>query len=272
MYKLICVDLDGTLLNTHSKVSPSNKKAIRKALDAGIDVAIVSGRPNCFTIRIMDQISGRMGHITFNGAYYRIGNKTKSYPVDFDTVKKVAELAKKYDVRTYFKNKNLSLCTKSDPGMLDYDNFKEQTPIKDRMDMYYNVDVEEYFKHKKMDVLKIFAWDDDLNPNSEIIHELKKLDKVNLFVYDDYFEMCSCDTNKGKAIVNVCKDLGIDLKDVVCIGDSYNDVAMLEVAGLSIAMGNAPQKVKDKCDKVTLTNDENGVAYAIENFVFGGEE
>ena len=57
-YKLICVDLDGTLLDSNQRLSSVNKKAIIKALDAGIEVAIVSGRPNCFTMRIMNQIDG----------------------------------------------------------------------------------------------------------------------------------------------------------------------------------------------------------------------
>lgn len=266
MYKLICVDLDGTLLDSHSRVSLRNKEAIRKALDSGINVAIVSGRPNCFTIRIMDQISGRMGHITFNGAYYRIANKSKTFPIDPEVVNNIAAMAKAYQVRLYFKNKNLCLCTKSDPGILDYDRFKEQTPIKDRMDMYYNVDVVEYLKTHQMNVLKIFAWDEEWDNCAKIAKILAAEKRINLFVYDDYFELSSAQTSKGKAIVNVCKDLDIPLDEVMCIGDNFNDMPMFEVAGLSVAMANAPQQVREYCDKVTLSNDENGVAYAIEHY------
>lgn len=272
MYKLICIDLDGTLLDTRQRVSTKNREAIRKALDQGIEVAIVSGRPNCFTIRIMNQISGRMGHITFNGAYYRIANKTRQFPIPKEAVMKVAKLAQKYHVRTYFKNKNLSLCTKSDPGILDYDQFKSQTPLKDQMDMLYNVDVVDVLSNQDINILKIFAWDENLENVHKMREELKEIDGINLYLYDENFEMSSEDTSKGKAIQNVCADLGIQLDEVVCIGDNYNDLSMFEVSGLSVAMENAPRKIKEMVDKVTLTNDESGVAYAIENFVLKENE
>ena len=272
MYKLICIDLDGTLLDTRQRVSAKNKDAIRKALDKGIEVAIVSGRPNCFTIRIMNQISGRMGHITFNGAYYRVANKTKQFPIDPDTVKKIAKLAKKYNVRVFFKNKNLSMCTKSDPGILDYDQFKAQTPLKDQMDMLYNIDVDQILEEQDIDILKIFAWDTDLDAVRKMREELLDMEGINLYLYDEYFEMSSDQTSKGKAILNVCKDLGIKPEEVVCIGDNYNDLPMFEIAGLSVAMENAPKEIKAKVDKVTLTNDQSGVAYAIENFVLKENE
>ncbi len=267
MYKLICIDLDGTLLDSKKRVSVTNKDAIKQALDEGVQVAIVSGRPNCFTIRIMQNIDDRMGHITFNGAYYRIADKSKTFPIADAVVKKVARLAKQENIRVYFKNKNTSLCTKEDPQILDYDMFKHTIPEKDRMDMYYNVDVEEYLQTHSMEVLKIFAWDENMQGKANVIHEVREESDVNLFVYDDYFELCSSSTDKGKAIVEVCKELGFKNNEVVCIGDNLNDMAMFEIAGLSIAMGNASDKIKESCDKVTLSNDENGVAHAIRNYV-----
>lgn len=272
MYKLICVDLDGTLLDTHLRISSKNKQAIRSALDSGIDVVIVSGRPNCFTIRIMDQISGRMGHITFNGAYYRVENKTRKFPIDPVTALKVARLAQEYNVRMYFKNKNLAICNKSDIGSLDYDNFREQTPVKDRMDIYHNVDVVNYLTNHGMEILKIVALDDDELAMAKVVEKMATDKTVNLYAYEDYFEMSSSDTSKGMAIVNMAKDLGIELQDVVGIGDAFNDMSMLEVVGLPIAMGNAPDKVKNICKKVTLSNEESGVGYAIEHFVLEANE
>lgn len=267
MYKLVCVDLDGTLLDSHQRVSSTNKEAIRKALDHGIEVAIVSGRPNCFTTRIMNQIDDRMGHVTFNGAYYRIAGKTNSIPIRFDTVKEIAKIARKYNIRIYFKNKNLALVTKSDPGVLDYDKYKDQTAPKDRIDFHYYVDVITYFEENQMDVLKIFAWDNNREALYKAGEEIKKLPGINYFEYEDYFELSSDETSKGKAIVKVAEELGIKPEEVVCIGDNFNDVPMFEIAGLSVAMENAPRKVKEMCDVVTLTNDENGVAHAIYEYV-----
>lgn len=267
MYKLICIDLDGTLLDSHQRVSSTNKKAIRKALDQGLEVAIVSGRPNCFTMRVMNQIDHRMGHVTFNGAYYRIAGKSNYFPIDKDVVKEIAKLARKYNVRVYFKNKNLGLCTKSDSGILDYDNYKEQTAPKDRIDFHYYVDAVTYFEENETDILKIFCWDNNVEGLRKLADEVEKLPHINFFRYDDYFELSSDQTSKGKAILKVSEELGFKPEEVACIGDNFNDVPMFEIAGLSIAMENGPKQVKEMCDVVTLTNDENGVAYAIDNYI-----
>jgi len=266
-YKLICVDLDGTLLDSNQRLSSVNKKAIIKALDAGIEVAIVSGRPNCFTMRIMNQIDKRVGHITFNGAYYRVAGKTKRFPIDFDVVKEIARLAREYNIRIYFKNKNLGLCTKSDPGIMDYDKYRDITEPKDLLDFHYYVDAPTYFDENKMDVLKIYCWDDNLEQLHKLGDEVSKLPHINFFRYPYYFECCSNETNKGLAIEKVSEELGIKKEEIVCIGDNFNDVAMFKVAGLSIAMENAPKAVKEQCDIVTLTNNEDGVAYAIDNYI-----
>ncbi len=267
MIQLICIDLDGTLLNTKHQVSERNKKAIQEAIAKGVKVAIVSGRPNCFTIRIMDQISDQMGHITFNGAYYRIADKTKQYKIDDQVVKKLASMVKKHDAFAYFKNKNLSLATKTDQHILDYDMFKEQTPIKDRMDMYYEVDVEEYLKQNEMAILKILFFEPK-HKIRELMKEVRTLKQyINIFEYDNYVEMSAIQSNKGLAIVNVCQELNIPLSDVMCVGDNFNDIPMFEVAGLAIAMENAPDAVKQVCHELTKTNDEDGVACAIEKHV-----
>lgn len=267
MYKLICIDLDGTLLNSKGMVTSTNKKAVRRALDEGVHVAIVSGRPNCFTIRIMNQISGRLGHITFNGGYYRISNKTRKFSINQEIIKEIGRLAKEFDVRVFFKNKNLSLCTKDDIHAFDYDQFRDITPPKDRMEFKYNVDIEAYATTHEMEVLKIIVIDDHVEQVKAFEKEVSKLGGLNIYSYPHTFEASSDLASKGNGIREVCADLGIELHEVACIGDNFNDLSMFEVAGLSIAMGNAPEKVKEKCDKVTLTNEEDGVAYAIEEFI-----
>jgi hypothetical protein len=73
--------------------------------------------------------------------------------------------------------------------------------------------------------------------------------------------------NKGYGLKAVAKHYNIPLEQTIAIGDNFNDVPMLEAAGLSVAMGNAEPEVKEMCDIVTRTNDEHGVAYAIRQFV-----
>lgn len=268
MYKLICVDLDGTLLDGKQQISEKNKQAINDAIDAGLEVAIVSGRPNCFTIRIIEQINDKMGHITFNGAYYRIANKTKTFPIEQSVLKRLAKIAMDNNMTVYFKNKNLSLCTKEDRGYLDYDKYKDQIPKRDIMDMHYHVDLVDYLEHNKMEVLKIMFLVDEREIFDKVATQIYEDTKgLHVFEYPHFLEMSSNHTSKGLAIEDVCKELNIDLSQVVCIGDNLNDVPMLKVAGLSVAMGNAVEEVKEMCDVITTSNEENGVAHAIYTHV-----
>lgn len=262
MIKLLCLDLDGTVLNSEGEISNKNILAIRKAIKNGIKVVIVSGRPNCFASMIANKIDPSVGYITFNGAFYKLGDNEKYFSIPKIATKKIAELAKKYNVRTFFKNRNLSLCTKSDPKTLNYDDFRDETPVNDRMDLYYNVDIVDYLAHHDFEVLKILTWDDEYLDMQE---EVLNIEGINVFCHEHegYFELCSSETNKGKAIQNLVDNMEIDIEEVMAIGDSFNDISMFEVVGTSIAMGNAPDKIKEITDYVTKSNDENGVAEVI---------
>lgn len=270
MEKLICLDLDGTLLNENNEVSQANIDAIKAAIKLGNKVVLVTGRPNCFTARVTRMLGFDLGQITFNGGHYEIDGIIKNYPIDENITKKIAHLAKKYDVRTFFKKKNLSLCTKSDPKTLDYDDYKDETPKDAQMDMYYDVDVEAWLENNTGEFLKILTWDGE---NTDAFYEeVSKLDYIKVFKHETYFELCNENTDKGMAVESLANNLNIDLKDVICIGDSYNDLSMFKKAGLSIAMGNADDYIKSQCDHTTLTNNESGVAYAINKWVLNSEE
>ena len=82
-----------------------------------------------------------------------------------------------------------------------------------------------------------------------------------------YYDVADINTSKGNGVKMVCKALNIDLKDTISIGDDYNDVSMFEVTGFSVAMGNANEEVKKKAKYVTLTNNEEGVAFVLENLL-----
>ena len=105
----------------------------------------------------------------------------------------------------------------------------------------------------KAELKKLLALNSEITVTSSMPHNLEIGGKT---------------TSKAKAIAALCEILGIDEKNVLAAGDSPNDEAMIKAAGIGVAMGNAEEEVKACADFVTLTNQEDGVAYAIEKFVF----
>lgn len=263
MLKMICIDLDGTLLNSNNEVSDANKKAIIYALNKGIKVMLVSGRPNCFASRIASNIDKRIGIITFNGGYYRIDDQEYYFPIDEKVVRHLAQIAMEDNVRTFIKNRNTSICNKDDPHTLDYDKYRDQTAKEDQMDLYYNVDFNDYLAKHQINALKLLTWDGGYEQMEEIA---KTYPQIKVFSHEHYFEICNAQTDKGMAIEQVCTNEHIALKDVMCIGDGDNDKVMFAIAGISVAMGNASESVKESCDYITDTNDNDGVSKAIMQF------
>ena len=86
-----------------------------------------------------------------------------------------------------------------------------------------------------------------------------------------YYEVMPKGLSKGASIIEACKIFGIDIKDTIVFGDEMNDISMFEVAGTGVAMGNAVESIKNIADYVTKSNNEDGIAYYLENFVLNKE-
>jgi Cof subfamily protein (haloacid dehalogenase superfamily) len=84
-----------------------------------------------------------------------------------------------------------------------------------------------------------------------------------------YLEFTHIDATKGRAVEKLSSILGIKQDEIICIGDSYNDISMIQYAALGVAMANSPQAVKEKADYISKTNDEDGVAAVINKFILG---
>jgi Cof subfamily protein (haloacid dehalogenase superfamily) len=113
-------------------------------------------------------------------------------------------------------------------------------------------------------------WINPTEKTKSLHHELGEHfgDKLNCHPSSPiYLEFVSPTASKGNAIAEIGNIYGIDKSEMIAIGDNYNDISMLQYAGLGIAMGNAPNDIKDLCDHVTCSNDDSGVADVIEKFI-----
>lgn len=272
MIKLIASDLDGTALNG-GKLSDKNKAAIQKAVDAGIEFVVSTGRALYAVPKDFYDIKEFKYAITCNGACLcnvRTSEVLRKYKVETDDVKNLIAISKKYNVTfevfTGGHRGHIDKKYHEDPvkyGMLpNLVNYIRESRAPEE-------DIYEYIS-EHMDDVDNFAF---VTPTKEIhdsiAEEVKILcpNTLQVIAEPQWVEVMNINSGKGKGVKHLAEYLGIDMSEVACIGDGDNDIEMLELAGLSIAMGNGSDGCKNVSDYVTLDVAEDGVAFAIEKML-----
>lgn len=255
---LIALDLDGTLLNSSEQISAANRSAIAAALGVGIRVVLVTGRGADTPAAFAQELQLNLPIICSHGALtkdFLSGKVLENIPVPLQYAVPMIEFAEAHGIdcavyvdeafhriegtHTYMDDMNgpfwrdvasFAPILTSAPTMIRFLGRDAVRAIKDK---FGNLPV--HFKH-------------------EIWGEFEEL------------AVTSIDATKKNALVRLCADLKIPAEHVMAVGDSRNDVPMLRWAGIGVAMANAASEVQDAADYVTSSNDEDGVARAIERF------
>ncbi|WP_277613960.1 Cof-type HAD-IIB family hydrolase [Neobacillus muris] len=280
--KLIAIDLDGTLLSLENSITNENLQALQKAQKEGHIIMICSGRAPEDIEQILKKYDFSCPIAGSNGTLVQAEGKLLAN-VSMNR-ENVAQLACKLDVeripyRVYTskgifvpadwsERVALTIEGKRIEGMSDglYKRITEQPQKSDLL--HYMDDYHELMDIKSLTVQKFFVLIFDREKKTEIITYLNGISGIVTTSSGPWnLEVMDQNGNKGHALKKAAEYFGIPLADTVAIGDNFNDVPMLEAAGLSIAMGNADPAVKELCDTVTLSNAENGVAYAFEHFL-----
>ncbi len=261
--KLVAMDMDGTLLDENMELSTRNATALRRLKDAGITPCLSSGRPPRGLKKFRDQLGFELPLITFNGAEVLIPPSEK--PIYANELNHhVAEEAFKLGVEkgahvVIWQSDELIMCADTQP-------LREYQSMSNAPYLFYSDDID----LSALSLRKVL-WKHE-NPTfiANWREEMGKHFKGRLNVAtssENLLEFVSVDVPKGVALKRLCDNLGIDISQTAVFGDGYNDLPMLEVAGVSIAMANACDEVKSRCDKVTLSNTQNGVADYIEKYI-----
>ncbi|MCO7125072.1 Cof-type HAD-IIB family hydrolase [Sporolactobacillus shoreicorticis] len=274
MIKLIAMDMDGTLLNKHREISWGNLKALRYARSKGVTLAIASGRAFFDIESKMTELDMETHLIGTNGATIH-SSDGKLLGADFlnreDALEIVKELAAQHyyigvysehhiyvpeDGTTWLRAELKRLGIHEDRSV----GFQGAT----RDDFYRFVDDWNVFKNRTTEFSKIiiFSFDDDKLKKARDVYEAKHKYSI-VSSGTGNFEIMPPNVSKGNALDHLAHYLNIPLGQVMAIGDNYNDLSMFEVAGVSVAMGNANDDIKAVCDRVTKNYDEDGVAHAI---------
>lgn len=273
-YKLICIDMDGTLLNNEGEVSEENKLALEKAKDKGIEIAITTGRIYYSAKYFSDLIGINTPIISSNGAYVKRKDDDKvifENPIPKDTLLKIYELVKGHGLHINFNTWDTVIREEELPSDHAYVLTNNMLSENEQIKFIVNEDLIPSLHELDGKILKGIVIDsvnkDKLIAAKEDIikHFGDKLHVVSSG--HDNFEIMLGTSSKGNAVKELAKDLGISRDEVMCIGDSENDLSMIQYAGLGVAMGNAFDSLKEAADYITDSNVNNGVAKAIEKFI-----
>lgn len=239
--KLIALDIDGTLITKDHQISKKTKKAIEKALSRGVNVMLSTGRPPEKCHNYCDELKLTSYLITASG-----GEIWSPHGEIFERHLHEAEL-----VQTLFKmGSELEL----NMWLISTTKVFENGIYPDDFNAY--------------DWLKIGFFSDDAAKLTEMKHKLADYTGIEITnSHPTNIEVNPEGVSKAAALIKVCKELGIRMDQVMAVGDSLNDYTMIEQSGLGIAMGNAQPEIKQIADFITESNEEDGVAVAIEKFV-----
>lgn len=266
MYKLIALDMDGTLLTSDKTISERTKSAIEQAREAGVKVVLASGRPIDGMQSKLDElhIDGDNEFVVyFNGSMVKeIGtNKViHSAVINGKQAKQVAALATKLGADCHAFSTEHGLIT---PKLNEY------------------TDVESSINQIPVTVMDFDSLEDD-HPiiKAMIVGSPETITAVSKAIPQEYrqqftvvqsapifLEFLNKESNKGVGVKAIADHLGITEKEVICMGDAENDHHMIEYAGLGVAMENAMSQTKAIADLITDSNDNDGVAKVIEDYI-----
>lgn len=274
--KLVALDLDGTLFDNSSRISERNLTAIRSITDKGIHVVISTGRP--FEGIPFDQIKGTGINyaITANGSgIYEISTGKCLYEnaMDEELVTPILNFLLTRDIHmdAFIGGKGYTpvQCVETAQKLTVPSSIKNYIiTTRTRLDNILQFIHEYQLKVQKM-TLNFYPAADGTLIDRETVRKFLVSNPSITTVCGGYnnLEFTRADANKGVGLRKLAEILGVNPDATMAIGDTENDLAIIEAAGIGVAMGNATDAVKAKADYVTTSNTEDGVAAAIEHFI-----
>lgn len=261
-YKLIAVDIDDTLLNTQKQITPLTKNALINAQKKGIKLAVCSGRLP-YGVR---PYAEELDVFNFGGYYFGFnggailnsaGERISSTYLDSRYIAPVYDLLRPTNVTTMVHKGDIIYADKKENAYTQVEPEVIGLPL-NRID----------------DVAEFVDWDLHKMLLAGEPEELKTVEKTLLDAFGSeldiylsapwFLEVMPKGINKGIGVERICEDMGISTTEVIAFGDSFNDIPMIETAGMGVAMGNAEEALKSAADMVTDDCDSDGIATALK--------
>ena len=264
-WKLICLDVDGTLLDDRKIILPEVKMALRKAAEGGVYVALASGRMPAALLPIERELGISCIKACNAGAYILRGDQCIG-----EQYLSTATMMEVYREIAVVMNTPLWIFRREDWFVTEVDEFvrREDETIWQRAKRAEIQELGKQWKGENGPSKLLFAASPEkIQAISRYIKKRSWPDISAARSADNFLEIFPRHADKGWALGMICRNLQIDLKDTVAFGDQELDLPMILAAGTGIAMGNAIPLLKEKADFVTKSNNEAGVAYALERYL-----
>jgi|SRR5690625_46861 len=267
MYKLIAIDMDGTLLNDQHEVPKDVRDALHEAKKIGVSIVLCSGRPligmHPYVKKLqLDDEDDYL--IAYNGA---VTQNTQTHEIivertlEYDDLRTLYDLSKELGTFIhFFDTENIYTPHANISPYTVLDAFLNQIPLH-----YMEID------HVPTDLrlTKVMFIDQPENL-SRVVSAIPAHIKEHYMIVQSaphFLEFTRADVSKGNAVRELAEERGISQAEVMAIGDNGNDLSMIQYAGCGVAMDNAIPEIKEAADLITHSNNDSGVAYAIQKLV-----
>lgn len=287
MYKLIAIDLDGTLLNSYGVMSEKNKQALIKANEEGAEIVIASGRTTNSVKNIANDIGICHYIICGNGSLIYDLQKEEIIYNKFIDKKKALQIIDVCEQNSIYYNiytENMVIAKTLNNNVLFYHQENANKPDNKKTKINLVQNIYEYVeKLENQNILKITISDSDNIIFNGIIRKLREIKNIDVLdvahmsrkmiksgtetvsIGYYYTEITSQNVDKWYAIEYLMEHLNIQKEEIMAIGDNVNDKIMIENAGMGVTMGNSAPYIREIADMVVADNNSDGVAEAIEN-------
>lgn len=268
---MIALDIDGTTLNSNKELTERTRKALNNASEQGVHIVFSTGRSYNSLSEAIKSLNGISYVITSNGAHINEFSTGKAIYNDYvypSNIEKVLSLKEKYNmgIEVFIDGQ----------AYIDNDTYQD---IKENGCEYRNAEYVLWSRKPVFDLSELMLENREKVENVNFCFENEA--KYNLACEEIFsienatitssfrnsLELGGANTSKRTALIELMRRLNVNREQLMCVGDAPNDIQMIELAGIGVAMGNAWDEVKGKADFVTATNDEDGVAIAIEKYV-----
>lgn len=265
-YKLIALDIDGTLTNSQKEISKPTLEALLNIQEQGCKVVLASGRPTPGMVDFADELQlDKYGSyvLSFNGAKmtnWQTKETVYSKYLPEEVLPELYEYAVSNGVGIItYKNNTGIAGTKPDEYMM-YElrlNGMDCKHVKDFSD-YVDFPVNKCIMTGEHEALEVVAQKLKANYGTEL----------SIYFSEPFFlEIMPQNVDKAQALLTLLENIGVSQEEMICCGDGFNDISMIEAAGLGVAMENAQEAVKAAADYITASNDNDGIVEVVERFM-----
>lgn len=268
-YDLIAFDMDGTLLNSEKHVSMKTQRAIKKAVDHGKYVVLATGRSIPELVDCGDELKDIRYAVCGSGSMiYDHLEKKYLYKEAFpeSVVWEIFKIIEHRDVMPYYFTQGKIITEKSKMNRLREYHMEQYRPMLERVCSTVD-DAKSHYLRQKYKIEKFNLHCTSREMRDELLKEIKELPLTVALAEYSNIEMTPLGVSKASGLRRLCHHLNIPEDRIITVGDADNDMEMLRMKGLSVAMGNALPYIQDICDVIVGDNDHDGCVQAIEAYL-----